>query len=126
MAKKDTSCVDFDAFSIEQLDDWYKQNLKKYENEKGELNFGDDPNGEFYAKVELYERYLDTRNKLLARKPITTQAIVADEDAIANTRKTFNDINIKIQENIAAGVSLDSNDIRLLVEMMKVLNGDNK
>ncbi len=127
MAKKEgAGIVDFKAFDLEMLDDWYKKNLKKYEDENGELNFGDDPNGEFYAKAELYERYLDCRNKLLARRPIDTPKIVADEDAVNAVKKTFNDINCKVQKNIADGVTLDSNDIRLLVEMMKVLNGDNK
>lgn len=126
MAKDKTSEVNFKAFDLEQLDDWYRKNLKRYEDDKGELNFGDDPNSEFYAKVELYERYLDARNKLLSRKPVETKQIVADEDAIASVKKTFNDINTKVQTCIANGVTLDSNDIRLLIEMMKVLNGDNK
>ena len=126
MAKDKTNEVNFKAFDLEQLDDWYRKNLKRYEDEKGELNFGDDPNSEFYGKVELYEAYLDARNNWLSRKPIETKQIVADEDAIASVKKTFNDINTKVQTCIANGVTLDSNDIRLLIEMMKVLNGDNK
>ena len=126
MATKEASIVNFNAFDLEMLDKRYKENLKKYENENGELDFGNDPNGEFYAKAELYERYLDCRNRLLARKPIETKQLVADEDAVNAVKKTFHDINTKIQSNIKEGVELNGNDIRLLVEMMKVLNGDNK
>lgn len=114
-----------DAMNLEQLDAWYAENLKRYESSDG-MDFGDEPNAEFYAKVEQYERYLDVRNKLLARKPVATKQIVSDDDAVAATLKTYHAINDKIQNAIANGTTLDANDIKLLVEMMKALNGDNK
>lgn len=114
----------FDAMSLEALDEWYENHLKKYETEDGHLDFGDDPNGDFYAKIEAYERYLDARNKLLARRPLETKQIVVDKDAVDSTLKTYDDINKRIQRAIADGQTLDGNDIKLLIEMMKVLNGD--
>lgn len=120
----DDSKKPFDALSLEQLDLWYQDNLKQYEDTEGNLDFGEDTNGLFYAKIEQYERYLDARNKILARKPVATKEIVADEDAVIETLRTYQAINKKLQQQIAAGVDLAPMDIKLLVEMMKALNGD--
>ena len=116
-------CDDFKHMSLKQLDEWYDANLKRFENKSGEIDFGDDPNGEFYALVEQYERYLDVRDKLLRRKPVTPKQVVADTDAVEATLKTYHAINTRIQNAIKSGTTLDSNDIKLLVDMMKVLNG---
>lgn len=113
-----------DTMSLAKLDEWYSENLKQYEKEDGSMDFGSEPNAEFYAKLEQYERYLEVRNKLLARQPVVVKEVVADADAVSATLKTYHAINNKIQKAIAEGQVLDSNDIRLLVEMMKALNGD--
>lgn len=115
----------FDKMSLSQLDAWYDENMKQYEGDNGEIDFGQEPNAKFYALVEQYERYLEVRDKLLKRKPVkTAKEIIADSDAVATTLKTFYAINTKIQNQIEGGQPLETNDIKLLVDMMRVLNGD--
>lgn len=122
--EKKSAAPNFGSLNLQQLDDWYDKNLKKYESESGSLDFGDDPNGEFYALIEQYERYLDARNRILSHMPVATKAVVADAEAVATTLKTYHAINTKIQQQIEHGTDLHPNDIKLLVEMMKALNGD--
>lgn len=78
---------------------------------------------QFQKTLDAYDRFLDTQQKELRRKPVTVKDIVADEDAVIATLKTYQAINNKIQQQIADGTELSSNDIKLLVSMMTALNG---
>ena len=79
---------------------------------------------QFQKTLDAYDRFLDTRQKELRRKPVNVKEIVADEDAVAATLKTYQAINNKIQQQIADGTELSANDIKLLVSMMSALNGE--
>lgn len=115
---------ELENLTLKRLDSWYAKQIKAYDDGQLLFDFTDDPNGEFYAKVDFHERYIEARNKILARQPVKTKDIVADTDAVETTLKTYHAINTKIQNNITKGVELSTNDIKLLVEMMKALNGE--
>lgn len=77
----------------------------------------------FNAMLDAYDRYLDEKQKELRQKPVKTKEIVADEDAVVETLKTYYAINKKLQQQIEEGAELSPNDIKLLVSMMSALNG---
>ena len=77
----------------------------------------------FNAILDTYDRYLDEKQRELKQKKVATKDIVADEDAVKETLKTYHAINKKIQQQIADGAELSKNDISLLVSMMSALNG---
>lgn len=77
----------------------------------------------FNALLDTYDRYLDGKQRELRERKVATKDIVADEDAVKETLKTFYAINKKLQQQIEAGAELSKNDIQLLVSMMQVLNG---
>lgn len=77
----------------------------------------------FNAILDSYDRYLDEKQKQLRQKPVQTKDIVADEDAVKETLKTYYAINKKLQQQIETGAELSANDIKLLVSMMTALNG---
>lgn len=78
----------------------------------------------FNKALDDYNRFLDTKQRELRQKKISTKDIVADEDAVAATLKTYHAINEKIQQHIKDGTELSGNDIKLLTEMMRILNND--
>ena len=77
----------------------------------------------FNATLDEYDRYLDAKQKELRQKKVKIKDIVADDDAVQDTLKTFHAINAKIQQQIADGTELSRNDIHLLTSMMSILNG---
>ena len=77
----------------------------------------------FNALLDTYDRYLDGKQRELRERKVATKEIVADEDAVKETLKTFYAINKKLQQQIEDGAELSKNDIQLLVSMMQVLNG---
>lgn len=77
----------------------------------------------FNALLDTYDRYLDGKQRELRERKVATKDIVADEDAVKETLKTYYAINKKIQQQIEEGAELSQNDIKLLVSMMTALNG---
>ena len=103
------------------LDKLHSDTLRKIEE-------ADDDNVEtaadkFNATLDAYDRYLDERQKQLRQKKVAVKDLVADEDAVQDTLKTFHAINAKIQQQIKDGTELSRNDIPLLTSMMSILNG---
>lgn len=87
---------------------------------------------EFNEARERFDAHNDVMDRYNALKQVEKrlkkvekpQGIVVDAEAIAETMKTFKMINNKLQDNIAEGVDPSPNDIKLLIEMLKALNGD--
>lgn len=77
----------------------------------------------FNAILDTYDRYLDEKQRELKQKKVPTKEIVADDDAVKETLKTYYAINKKLQQQIEDGAELSPNDIKLLVSMMTALNG---
>lgn len=76
----------------------------------------------FNKCLDDYNRFLDTKQRELRQKKVSTKEIVADEDAVSETLKTYYAINKKLQQQIADGTELSPMDIRLLTSMMEILN----